>query len=105
MGCSKLKNVPKIPSNVGILDRTFKNCISLESVPEIPQKVTRMIETFSGCTNLTGTITINAKEFNMDCFFHDCFKDTVKPITLTGTSQYLQEIADTANNGNVTVGE
>ena len=124
MGCTSLKTAPKIPSNVTDMGQTFCNCTSLKIAPaipnsvtdmcktfmgctslttpppEIPKNVTDMQSTFLGCTNLTGTITVNAPSLTN---YSSAFYKTTKPITLTGTSPYLYELAGTANNGNVTV--
>jgi hypothetical protein len=60
-----------------------------------------MGSTFYDCTSLTGTITINASPSS----YASCFAGTTQPITLSGSSTVLNELAATATNGNVTVGE
>ena len=59
----------------------------------------KMTNTFGGCTMLTGEIEIHANPTSYDC----CFSVTQQPITLTGSSTMLVELAATGNNGNVTV--
>jgi hypothetical protein len=98
-GCTSLTQAPEIPSSVTDMWYTFYGCTSLTQAPEIPSSVTDMRYTFYGCTNLTGTITINANPR----WYDNCFSDTTKPITLKGTSTMLQDLANTANNGNVSV--
>lgn len=120
--CVNLTTAPKIPKNVTSLNQTFSGCMSLTVAPAIPDGVINLYGTFDGCTNLTtasaipesvnemeftfqnctsltGTITINATLNYKD----GCFKGTVKPIVLKGTSPNLAELAATAENGNVTV--
>ena len=96
--CSSLIQAPEIPSSVTNMNETFYNCRSLTQAPIIPSSVKNMTYTFSGCTSLTGTVTINADP----TVYTDCFEETTKPITLTGTSTMLSALAGTANNGNVT---
>ena len=98
--CKKIKTSPKIPDNVTSMSNTFYGCTSLEVAPEIPSNVTIMSKTFCGCKNLTGTVVINATTLN---HMYDTFAGTVKPIVLKGTSTYLEKLAATATNGNVTV--
>lgn len=89
-----------IPSSVTNMNNTFYSCGSLTTAPVIPNSVTNMYNTFQNCTSLTGTITINANPL----VYNTCFAGTRKPITLTGSSTKLSDLADTAYNGNVTVG-
>ena len=100
-GCTSLVDAPSLPSGVRLLRRTFEGCTSLENAPIIPSTVTDMHGTFSGCTALTGEVEINTSTFNTDDEYSDCFKDTVKPITITGSTTLKAELAATANNGNV----
>ena len=97
--CTSLTTAPVIPSNVTNMYGTFQNCTSLTTAPAIPNSVTDMSYTFYRCTSLTGTIGINANPTN----YRDCFYDTVKPIQIYGKSTKLNELAETDNNGNVTV--
>ena len=99
LDCKSLTTAPKIPNSVTSMEDTFGLCTSLTTAPTIPNGVTNMRQTFASCTSLTGTITINANPTN----YNSCFAYTVKPITLTGTSAKLAELATTATNGNVTV--
>ena len=101
-GCTGLRIAPEIPGSVKYMDGTFDGCTGLTTAPEIPNSVTRMYWTFSGCTNLTGEITINAN-LNSSEGWYGCFSDTTKPIQLTGTCPILSELAETSENGNVTV--
>jgi hypothetical protein len=82
---------------------TFQSCTSLTQAPTIPSSVTTLQGTFKGCSNLTGTVTIHANPPSYGCT--SCFADTLQPITLIGSSTVLSELAATAENGNVTVGE
>ena len=105
---------------------TFFGCSSLTTAPVIPESVTNLSGTFSGCTALTGTIIINATlgEYQQcqeeecsyctyngyecqDCPqcspYGECFARTVNPIVLTGSCDKLEDLAATAENGNVTV--
>ena len=103
-GCTGLTTAPEIPNSVTNMWYTFNGCTGLTTAPEIPNSVTSMIGTFSGCTNLTGEITINANlNGSYGWAYEGCFKDTTKPIQLTGTCSVLLELAATSSNGNVTV--
>lgn len=77
------------------------NCTTLTVAPEIPNNVTDMYRTFYGCTALTGDVVINANPTS----YTECFKNTTKAITLSGSSTKLAVLAATANKGNVTVVE
>ena len=81
------------------LAETFKGCTNMKKAPSIPTSVKNMTSTFEGCASLTGTITLDCKITSLD----GCFKDTVKPIVLSGESPNLYDLAATGNNGNVTV--
>ena len=103
-GCTGLTTAPEIPNSVTDIGYTFNGCTGLTTAPEIPNSVTSMIGTFSGCTNLTGEITINANlNGSYGWAYEGCFKDTTKPIQLTGTCPILLKLAATSSNGNVTV--
>ena len=99
LGCSSLTVAPEIPNGVTDMLGTFCYCISLTTASIIPSSVTDMKETFRGCTSLIDTVTINASPSSYDM----SFLGTTKPITLTGTSSKLSELAATAKNGNVIV--
>ena len=99
MKCTSLTTAPTIPNSVTNMDGTFENCTSLTTAPTIPNSVTTMFQTFLECTSLTGNIVINANT-NM---VYGCFAGTIKPITLSGTSTTLQDLAETSSNNNVTV--
>ena len=88
-----------IPNSVTDMQGAFGSCTSLTKAPTIPNSVDNLIFAFVYCDNLTGNITINANATSYDY----CFCETVKPITLTGSSTILSELAGTATNGNVTV--
>ena len=87
-----------IPSYVTDIDGAFRGT-SLKYAPVIPATIQKFNQTFRGCTKLTGTITINTSQATFD----GCLNGTSLPITLTGTSTKLNEIAATATNNNVTV--
>ena len=100
-GCTSLVNAPKIPNTVRFLTSTFSGCTSLVNSPTIPSSVNYMTGVFSGCTSLTGNVEINSSKVNS---YSNCFKDTVKPIKITGScsNTIKSNLAATANNGNVT---
>ena len=97
--CTSLTTAPVIPNSVTSMGRCFYNCTSLTTAPVIPNSVTEMGFCFSRCTSLTGKIVINANPFT----YAYCMENTRKDIVLVGSSALLQNIADTANNGNVYV--
>ncbi len=119
-GCTNLKEAPSIPAGVYCLDYTFLDCINLEIAPEMPLNVETMNGTFSGCTSLkqapvipegvcyinelfrdctslTGTVEIESEYIlsYKNCFYGIDFD--AQNIKLTGASQYLEEIKNTAN--------
>ncbi len=123
--CDSLKTVPALPNGVKTIYNAFSDS-GLVTAPNIPSSVTNMSFAFYHCTSLTGTIVINAtldknvqcggncdiceanpQETCLDCgmctFDMWTFKDTLLPITITGTSDRLNALAATAENGNVTV--
>ena len=99
MDCTSLVKAPAIPNNVTNLFAAFSNCTSITGCSKLPENVDDLRNAFEGCTSLAGAIQINA---NPDKY-NNCFAGTTKPITLTGSSTKLAELAATANNGNVTV--
>ena len=91
---SEISGVPM--TNMG---GTFNGCFSLITAPTIPNSVTDMSWAFYRCASLTGTIEINVNPTN----YSRCFYGTTQPITLTGSSPILSELAATSTNDNVTV--
>lgn len=98
MGCTSLVNAPIIPNSVTITSWLFTDCTSLVNAPVIPSSVTDMYDIFDGCTSLTGEVEINTNPERYDYVFYD----TEKPIKITGSTTMKSQLADTANNGNVT---
>ena len=101
---SGVKIAPHIPNSVRYMWCAFRECKSLKTASAIPAYVKQLGYCFIGCSSLTGNIEINTNslettEGGLSC----CFYDTNLPITLTGGSLKLSEIAATANNGNVSV--
>ena len=101
MGCTSLTTPPDMSNanSVKNMDGTFQGCTSLTTAPVIPNGVTNMQKTFYYCPSLTGTIEVNANPTS----YNSCFKGTVKPITLTGSSTKKSQLASTANKNNITV--
>jgi len=95
-----LVETPEIPTTVEDLTFAFSFCDSLKKVSTIPSSVTRMDRTFFADYNIEGTIVIHA---NPTAPFDSLFAATTKPITLTGSSTMLEEMAGTSPNGNITV--
>ena len=105
-GCTNLIVPPAIPTHVTSIDGAFERCTSMTTAPMIPRRVEDMADAFRGCVALTGTITVHADdiEYSGETFScKNCFYGTAQPITLTGSSTKLAELAATSNNGNVTV--
>ena len=99
--CSSLQEVPNIPSSVTNMRQTFWNCTGLGKIEiTIPESVTNIHQTFAGCTNLEGTIIVNCNPEDYENFL----QGTTKPITLTGKSTMLNQIAN-AGRSDVTVVE
>ena len=97
--CTALTTAPTIPNSVINMSSCFYRCTALTIAPDIPSSVTNMNHCFAGCTALTGKIVINANP----SIYTKCMEDTQQEIVLVGSSALLQNIADTANNGNVYV--
>ena len=97
--CITLTTPPTIPSSVTNMSGCFNGCTALTTAPTIPSSVTKMPDCFAGCSALTGKITINANPST----YIGCMQNTQREIVLVGSSALLQNIADTANNGNVYV--
>jgi hypothetical protein len=99
-GCTALIQAPSIPSGVKYMSDTFAYCTALTQAPVIPAGVTKMNRLFYNCHRLTGAVTIHANPAE----YSNCFYQTVQPITLSGSSTVLNELAETnATKGNVTV--
>ena len=97
--CFKITEPPKLPDGVLYLYNTFYGCSRLTHAPEIPASVIHLADTFNGCTALTGEIIIHASPE----YYDNCFSGTRLAITLRGESMILEDLAATAENGNVTV--
>ena len=98
--CYSLIAAPTIPEGVTNMHTTLAECSVLATAPTIPSSVTMMWGTFAYCSALTGNIQINAVLSNG---YGNWFSGTVHPIVLTGCCDRLEELAATAENGNVTV--
>ena len=101
--CTNLVTATTIPSTAHDIDYLFYGCTSLVDVSDIiVLHLQNMNYTFYGCTSLTGVVKVTTP-YNHGPSISRCFAGTVKPITLTGTtSNRLQNLANTATNGNVT---
>ena len=91
-GCTSLTDVPAIPDTVYDLRYTFKNCTSLENAPSIGSGVQTMERSFEGCTSLTNLSSFNSVVTNLLYTFKNCTSLTNVPvyfvanaITLEGT--------------------
>lgn len=96
--CWSLTAAPALPAGLTIMQNTFAGCSSLSQAPAIPASVTNMMGAFSDCRALTGTVVIDANPTT----YMGCFAGTQNPITLSGSSTVLGELAATASGGNVT---
>ena len=99
--CKSLINAPVLPDGIDSIDGMFCDCTSLATAPIIPGSVRNMPYVFNRCVSLTGAVVINS---TMSQDISGCFAGTKLPITLCGASTRLVEYAETAENGNVTVG-
>ena len=96
--CTSLVNAPVIPESVTIMSETFYGCTSLVKAPVIPEGVTDMESAFYKCYDLVGEIEINVQRLTAYLFYRDCFYDAGRDssgVVLTGTSPYLEELAET----------
>lgn len=103
---TSLKSAANIsfPSTLKDIGSIFWGCSSMTSAPVIPSSVCFISGAFCGCSSLTGEIQINC---DSSCGLYAAgneFKDTVKPIKITGScpENFKEYLAATANNGNVT---
>ena len=110
--CKGLTIAPEIPEGVRNMALTFSGCVNLTTAPTIPSRVTNIAGTFYSCEKLTGVVVINAEQLTANSGsgyyrdnngYTDCFFGTELPITLKGTSPYLERIA--AGRRNVTVAQ
>ena len=110
--CKGLTIAPEIPEGVRNMALTFYECVNLTTAPTIPSRVTNIAGTFYSCEKLTGVVVINAEQLTANSGsgyyrdnngYTDCFFGTELPITLKGTSPYLERIA--AGRRNVTVAQ
>ncbi len=111
VNCEGLTIAPEIPEGVRDMALTFSGCVNLTTAPTIPSRVTNIAGTFYSCKKLTGVV-INAEQLTANSGggyyrdnngYTDCFFGTELPITLKGTSPYLERIA--ADYSNVTVAQ
>ena len=94
-GCDEMVIAPKLPSDLQNADGIWGTCEKLTTVFSIPEHVTNMRDTFNDCPNLQGTIEINA---NPEIYEYCFFQTDMSKITLTGTSNMLNEIGATGDN-------
>lgn len=99
-GCYSLTQAPVLGNGILDMSGAFEDCWELKSAPVIPKSVTNMEKAFSYCAMLTGEVAINSELLSG---YEGCFTGTVNPIVLTGSCDKLEELAATAENGNVTV--
>ena len=98
--CINITIAPEIPDSVVSMKSAFRYCETLVTPPPvIPASVENLFHAFRGCKKLTGTIEINGDP--IDC---SAFEDTELPIVITGScsEETKRELAESANNGNVT---
>ena len=97
-GCIALKAAPDIPGSVVNLEKTFSGCKSLTKASTIPSNAIYIYDCFAGCTSLTGKVKVNANPAEPFCF-----RDTEKPILITGScsEETKSALVASANNGNV----
>ena len=108
--CDSLEVAPELPNNVKNLSYTFANCENLKTPsPVIPISVTDFGDTFRNCPKLSGTVEINAENFNSQYDYSGTFYDSVTEegceLILTGSSSYLDEIYNSySSNPNIKLG-
>lgn len=89
-------------SDLHDIQECYKGCYNLTTVPgAIPNGVSYMDDCFAYCESLTGEIAINASPQQVS----NTFTGTQKAIWLTGSSTKLNQLANTATNNNVFVGQ
>ena len=97
--CTSMENAPSIPETVEMMSSTFNACSSLKKAPVIPSGVTNISYAFASNIELAGEVVINANP----TIVTDCFNNTQKSITITGSAsdETKAALARTATNGNV----
>lgn len=101
-GCHNMLAPPAIPPRTKSLYNAFNGCNALTQAPVIPSSVVNMYQCFYGCVNLEGDVYVYAKGFS----YHGAFYNTTKPIIIHSMNENVdvcQQLASTANNGNVYV--
>ena len=129
-GCSTLTVAPKIPASARAINSMFANCTSMTTAPVIPSGVNDIRDAFRNCTSLTGTVEINSEFYVHDNYcqgncswcavfqwasrchdcpecgvidYDSCFSGVELPLTLTGSSNLLYDIAYHTGKDTVTV--
>ena len=101
--CSKLIGISNIPQNVENLNTAFSSCTNLKDIDiVIPETANDITGIFGGCINLQGRIQINANPENYEYCFHSGCATNGSGLTITGTSDILQELNDEyGSNGKI----
>lgn len=71
--CTKLKEMPVLPSTITNMYRAFSGCESLTKIEALPKNVERLTYTFCSCTNLVEVCEIPEKVSDMEGTFSECF--------------------------------
>ncbi len=79
-GCTNMKEAPKLPESVILLERTFAGCTSLEKAPVIPEGIEVLKETFAGCISLEKSPVIPESVVELNGTFKGCTALVEAPI-------------------------
>ena len=90
LGCSNLKETPKLPSGVLYMNRTFQECTILEKVTNIPEGVENIDAAFSYCENIKEIPRIPSSVKNMNSTFYGC-KSLIKTPNIPDGVMELRE--------------
>ena len=71
-GCSFLIEVPNIPIDATVFDRTFYNCTSLPKAPKLHDGIISIDDMFNGCTSMSIPPQLPATLQSMNSAFNNC---------------------------------
>ena len=99
--CINLESMPSIPASVVSMESTFSGATSLSKLQTIPPSVKNVTSCFEGCTKVSGELIVECNPTDYSGFLTDAANAT--QLNLTGSSRYLEVLANTSENGNILV--
>ena len=93
--------MPEIPVTVKTMKESFYGCSSMQRVTIIPENVVNVSGCLYGCDKVEGMLWVDANPEEMDAFLEGACVATT--LDLQGNSDYLEILANTNTENNVTV--